>query len=42
MSDGESTAARRVESLVRRGCLRFRALFDSTLLGLDVETSTTT
>jgi DNA-binding Lrp family transcriptional regulator len=33
----ESTAARRVESLARRGCLRFRTLFDSTLLGLDVE-----
>jgi DNA-binding Lrp family transcriptional regulator len=33
----ESTAARRVESLVRRGCLRFRTLFETRLLGLDVE-----
>jgi DNA-binding Lrp family transcriptional regulator len=33
----ESTAARRVESLVRRGCLRFRTLFDTALLGLSVE-----
>ncbi|HYH32523.1 MAG TPA: Lrp/AsnC family transcriptional regulator [Pseudonocardia sp.] len=33
----ESTAARRVESLVRRGCLRFRTLFDTRLVGLDVE-----
>ena len=33
----ESTAARRVESLVRRGCLRFRTVFDTALLGLDVE-----
>jgi DNA-binding Lrp family transcriptional regulator len=33
----ESTAARRVESLVRRGCLRFRALFETALIGLDVE-----
>jgi DNA-binding Lrp family transcriptional regulator len=33
----ESTAARRVESLVRRGCLRFRTLFETPLIGLDVE-----
>lgn len=33
----ESTAARRVESLVRRGCLRFRTLFEVPLIGLDVE-----
>ena len=33
----ESTAARRVESLVHRGCLRFRTLFDASLIGLDVE-----
>ncbi|MCO1654013.1 Lrp/AsnC family transcriptional regulator [Pseudonocardia humida] len=33
----DSTVARRVESLLRRGCLRFRALFDTRLLGLDVE-----
>lgn len=33
----ESTAARRVESLVERGCLRFRTLFESPVLGYDVE-----
>jgi DNA-binding Lrp family transcriptional regulator len=33
----DSTAARRVESLVRRGCLRFRALFEASVLGFDVE-----
>jgi DNA-binding Lrp family transcriptional regulator len=33
----ESTAARRVESLVRRGCLRFRTLFETRLVGLGVE-----
>jgi DNA-binding Lrp family transcriptional regulator len=33
----ESTAARRVDSLVRRGCLRFRTLFETRLIGLDVE-----
>jgi DNA-binding Lrp family transcriptional regulator len=33
----DSTAARRVESLVRRGCLRFRTVFEATLIGLDVE-----
>ena len=33
----DSTAARRVESLVRRGCLRFRTVFDAALIGLDVE-----
>ncbi|GAB3465766.1 Lrp/AsnC family transcriptional regulator [Actinophytocola sediminis] len=32
----ESTAARRVESLVSRGCLRFRTLFETPVLGLDV------
>lgn len=34
---GESTAARRLESLVRRGCLRFRAIFDVAQIGLGVE-----
>lgn len=33
----ESTAARRVESLVQRGCLRFRTVFESPVLGYDVE-----
>jgi len=33
----ESTAARRVESLVRRGCLRFRTLFETRLIGLGIE-----
>jgi DNA-binding Lrp family transcriptional regulator len=33
----ESTAARRVESLVRRGCLRFRTVFETRLIGLAVE-----
>lgn len=33
----ESTAARRVESLVERGCLRFRTLFEPHLVGLDLE-----
>lgn len=33
----ESTAARRVESLVTRGCLRFRTLFEAPVIGLDVE-----
>jgi DNA-binding Lrp family transcriptional regulator len=33
----DSTAARRVESLVRRGCLRFRTVFEASLVGLDVE-----
>ncbi len=33
----ESTAARRVESLVSRGCLRFRTLFESPVIGFDVE-----
>ncbi len=33
----ESTAARRVESLVSRGCLRFRTLFEAPIIGLDVE-----
>lgn len=32
----ESTAARRVESLVSRGCLRLRTLFETPVLGLDV------
>ncbi|MBK1783534.1 Lrp/AsnC family transcriptional regulator [Prauserella cavernicola] len=32
----ESTAARRVDSLVNRGCLRFRTLFETPVLGLDV------
>lgn len=33
----ESTAARRVDSLVRRGCLRFRTLFEVPAIGLDLE-----
>lgn len=33
----ESTAARRVESLVRRGCLRFRTLAEPELFGYTVE-----
>jgi DNA-binding Lrp family transcriptional regulator len=33
----ESTVGRRVESLVERGCLRFRTLFESEVLGYDVE-----
>ena len=33
----DSTAARRVESLIGRGCLRFRTVFDAALIGLDVE-----
>ncbi|MGC7096195.1 Lrp/AsnC family transcriptional regulator [Amycolatopsis lurida] len=33
----ESTAARRVESLLTRGCLRFRTLFETPVLGLDVD-----
>lgn len=33
----DSTAARRVESLVRRGCLRFRTVFDPSVIGFDVE-----
>lgn len=33
----ESTAARRVESLVTRGCLRFRTLFENPVIGMDVD-----
>ncbi|MFB9432565.1 Lrp/AsnC family transcriptional regulator [Streptoalloteichus tenebrarius] len=33
----ESTAARRVDSLVRRGCLRFRTLAEPDILGFTVE-----
>ena len=33
----ESTAARRVESLVSRGCLRFRTLFETPVIGMDVD-----
>ncbi len=33
----ESTAARRVESLTTRGCLRFRTLFAPRLIGLGIE-----
>ncbi len=33
----EATAARKVESMVRRGCLRFRTIFDSSAVGLGVE-----
>jgi DNA-binding Lrp family transcriptional regulator len=33
----ESTVARRVESLVQRGCLRFRTVFESPVVGYDVE-----
>ncbi|ANY09407.1 Lrp/AsnC family transcriptional regulator [Pseudonocardia sp. HH130630-07] len=32
----ESTVARRVESLVTRGCLRFRAMFEPQVVGFDV------
>ncbi len=33
----ESTAARRVESMVQRGCLRFRTVFESPVIGYEVE-----
>lgn len=33
----ESTVARRVESMVQRGCLRFRTVFESQTVGYDVE-----
>ena len=33
----ESTVGRRVESLVERGCLRFRTLFESEVLGYDAD-----
>lgn len=33
----ESTAARRVESLLRRGCLRFRTLFEVAAIGYDLD-----
>jgi DNA-binding Lrp family transcriptional regulator len=33
----ESTVARRVESLVQRGCLRFRTIFETPAIGFDVE-----
>ena len=33
----ESTVARRVESMVQRGCLRFRTVFESPAIGFDVE-----
>ncbi len=33
----ESTVGRRIESLMQRGCLRFRTLFETSLIGLDVE-----
>jgi DNA-binding Lrp family transcriptional regulator len=33
----ESTAARRVESLLTRGCLRLRTLFENPVIGLDVD-----
>jgi len=33
----ESTVGRRIESMVRRGCLRFRTLVEPTLLGFAVE-----
>lgn len=33
----ESTAARRVDSLVKRGCLRFRTLFEVPAIGFDLE-----
>lgn len=33
----ESTAGRRIESLVDRGCLRFRAVFESPVIGFNVE-----
>jgi DNA-binding Lrp family transcriptional regulator len=37
LSTGESTIARRLESLVGRGCIRFRTLAEPTLLGFDIE-----
>lgn len=33
----ESTAARRLESLVRRGCIRFRTVFEAPVIGFDLE-----
>jgi len=33
----ESTTARRVESLVRRGCLRFRTVFEAPVIGFELE-----
>jgi len=33
----ESTAARRVDSLVRRGCLRFRTVFEAQVIGFELE-----
>jgi DNA-binding Lrp family transcriptional regulator len=33
----ESTASRRIESMIRRGCLRFRTLVEPSLLGFSVE-----
>lgn len=33
----ESTVARRVESMVQRGCLRFRTVFEAPTVGYDVE-----
>lgn len=37
VGSSESTAARRVDSLIRRGCLRFRTLAEPTMLGFSVE-----
>ncbi|MQA10542.1 MAG: AsnC family transcriptional regulator [Pseudonocardiaceae bacterium] len=37
VGSSESTSARRVDSLVRRGCLRFRTLAEPELLGFNVE-----
>lgn len=37
LGTSESTVMRRMDSLRRRGCLRFRALFDQALLGHPVE-----
>ncbi|OYO02924.1 DNA-binding Lrp family transcriptional regulator [Propionibacteriaceae bacterium ES.041] len=37
LGTSESTVMRRMDSLRRRGCLRFRALFDQALLGYPVE-----
>jgi DNA-binding Lrp family transcriptional regulator len=37
VGSSESTAARRVDSLIRRGCLRFRTLAEPSILGFTVE-----
>jgi DNA-binding Lrp family transcriptional regulator len=37
VGSSESTVARRVDSLIRRGCLRFRTLAEPAILGFTVE-----